>query len=270
MNINLTRPLAFIDLETTGVNVVTDRIVEICILKLTPENTKEVFTFRINPTIPIPKESSAIHGIKDEDVKDCPTFAEMSEKLNEILVNCDLAGFNSNKFDIPMLIEEFMRSDVDFDITIRRLIDVQNIFHKMEQRTLSAAYKFYCNKDLINAHSSEADTVATYEVLLKQLEKYENVEISNEKGEMFNPIINNVQALHDFSYNSKNVDLVGHIVYNDKNQEVFNFGKYKGMPVEDVFRKEFSYYDWMIKSNFPLYTKRVITKIKNRMYSQNY
>lgn len=251
MKLNLSKPIAFFDLETTGVNVASDRIVEISVLKIMPNGDKEVKTKLINPTIPIPKESSDIHGIKDEDVKDKATFKEVAKEFAKFIEGCDLGGYNSNKFDVPLLAEEFLRADVDFDVSKRKLIDVQNIFHKMEQRTLVAAYQFYCQKDLTSAHSAEADTIATYEVLEAQLEKYSELE-------------NNMAFLHEFSQRTKNADLLGRIVFNKDNVEVFNFGKHKGKPVEEVFDKEPGYYHWMMNGDFPLYTKKILTQIKLR------
>lgn len=264
MQLKLTKPLAFFDLETTGVNVASDRIVEISILKIMPDGSKQVKTKRINPTIPIPIESSLIHGIYDADVISAPTFKEIAKSLYQFLENCDLAGYNSNKFDIPMLVEEFLRADVDFDIKGRRLVDVQNIFHQMEQRTLKAAYKFYCERDLINAHSAEADIHATYEVLLAQIQKYEHVEIEDKKGQKIKPVKNCMQTLHEFTKQRENADLAGRIIFNEKGVEVFNFGKHKGKPVEEVFKIEPSYYAWMMNGDFPLYTKKVLTAIKLR------
>lgn len=262
MELNLKRPIAFIDLETTGIKVATDRIVEISIVKILSNGQKEIKTRRINPEIPIPAETSAIHGIFDEDVKDEPTFRQLAKGLFEFLNNCDLAGYNSNKFDIPLLVEEFLRADIDFDIENRKLVDVQNIFHKMEQRTLVAAYKFYCGKDLENAHSAEADTLATYEVLLAQLDKYKGVEFKDKDGTLSFPIVNDVNALADFSQVNNSVDLIGFIIYNDDGEEIINFGKHKGKLVSEIFKTEPSYYDWMMKGDFPLSTKRVITKLK--------
>lgn len=272
MELKLTKPLAFFDLETTGVNVGKDRIVEISIFKLTPDidkNKEDILTMRINPGIPIPLQSSQIHGIKDEDVKNCPLFKDVAKDIASFLNNCDLAGYNSNKFDIPLLVEEFLRADIDFDIKGRRLIDVQNIFHKMEPRNLSAALKFYCNKTLENAHSAEADTLATYWILKSQLEKYKDVPFEDKQGNETYPIVNDVQALHNFSFSNNNVDLVGHIILNENNKEVFNFGKYKGKSVEEIFNIEPSYYDWMMKADFPLYTKKVITAIKLRGFNKS-
>lgn len=272
MELKLTKPLAFFDLETTGVNVGKDKIIEICIFRLTPDgitNKEDVLTMRINPGIPIPLQSTLIHGITDEDVKDMPLFKDVAGNIAAFLNNCDLAGYNSNKFDIPLLVEEFLRAGIDFDIKGRRLVDVQNIFHKMEPRTLFAAFKFYCNKTLKNAHSAEADTLATYHILKAQLDKYQNVPYEDRKGNESFPIINDIQALHNFSFVNNNVDLVGHIVFDEDNVEVFNFGKYKGKKVEDVFIKEPSYYDWMMKADFPLYTKKVITLIKLRGFNNS-
>lgn len=263
--LNLTRPIAFFDLETTGVNVASDRIVEIAILKILPDGSKEVKTKRINPTIPIPLQSSEIHGIYDKDVVNEPTFKAIAKSLAEFLTNCDLAGYNSNKFDIPILVEEFMRAEVDFDIKGRRFVDVQNIFHQMEQRTLKAAYKFYCGKQIINAHSAQADIEATYEVFLAQLEKYDGVVYEDRKGNTSIPIKNDIKALHEFTNINKNADLAGRIIFNDQNIEVFNFGKHTGKPVEKILRDEPSYYAWMMNGDFPLYTKKVLTDIKLRM-----
>ncbi|MBR9832271.1 3'-5' exonuclease [bacterium] len=255
MNLELNKPIVFFDLETTGVNVATDRIVEISILKLHKDGKKEIKTRRINPTIPISPESTSIHGISDEDVKDEPTFKSLAKGIAQFIGNADLAGYNSNKFDVPMLMEEFLRAEVDFDLSSRKLVDVQNIFHRMEQRTLVAAYKFYCNKDLISAHGAEADNLATYEVLEAQIEKYPELE-------------NDVNFLSEFSKRGNNADLMGRIVFDENNVEVFNFGKHKGKPVEEVLKNESSYYDWMMKGDFPLYTKKVLTAIKMRSFGK--
>jgi DNA polymerase-3 subunit epsilon len=265
MELTITRPLAIFDLETTGVNVATDRIVEISVVKIMPEGKQEVFTQRLNPGIPISKESTMIHGISDLDVIDCPSFGSIAPELEEFLDQADLSGYNAIRFDIPLLVEEFLRVGIDFSLMDRHIVDVQNIFHKMEPRNLKAAYKFYCHKNLEMAHSAEADAMATYEVLKAQLDMYKGQEYTNHDGITSQPVQNNVKALHDFSFYTQNVDLVGHIVFNAKQQEVLNFGKYKGQPVEDIFRKEPSYYDWMMKSQFPLSTKRVIQAIKKRM-----
>jgi len=253
--LKLNRAIAFIDLETTGTNIATDRIVEISILKLMPDDTTQIETFRVNPTIPIPAEASAIHGILDKDVKDCQTFRQLAPGILKILEQCDLAGYNSNKFDIPLLVEEFLRYDVDFDFENRKFIDVQNIFHKMEQRTLAAAYKFYCNKELTGAHGAEADVKATYEVLEAQLEKYDSLE-------------GNVAYLQKFSSANDAVDLAGRIVRDKKGVEVFNFGKHKGKPVLEIFKSEPSYYNWMMDGDFPLSTKRVITKLRLKAFNK--
>ncbi|MBI2281682.1 MAG: 3'-5' exonuclease [Bacteroidetes bacterium] len=251
MKLKLGKPIAFFDLETTGVDVATDRIVEISIVKIMPNGDKEIKTKRINPTIPIPAASSAVHGITDADVADAPTFAAVAKEFSKFIEGCDLGGFNSNKFDIPLLAEEFLRADVDFDVSKRSLVDVQNIFHKLEQRTLSAAYQFYCNKNLDNAHSAEADTVATYEILEAQLEKYPELE-------------NNIKFLGEFSQRTNNADLMGRIVFDENGIEVFNFGKHKGKSVEQIFEIEPGYYSWMMNGDFPLYTKKVLTNIKLR------
>lgn len=253
MQLNLKNPLLFFDIESTGLNVATDRIVEICAVKVMPNGDEEVKTRRINPTIPISPEAQAIHGISNEDVKDCPTFREIAKSLAKWMEGCDFAGYNSIKFDIPMLAEEFLRAGIDFDFRKRNLVDVQNIFHKMEQRTLSAAYKFYCQKDLENAHSAEADTLATYEILKSQLDRYPD------------KLQNDVKMLAEFSTRSRLVDYAGRIALNDKDVPVFNFGKHKGKPVEEVFRTEPSYYSWMMNGDFTLDTKKVITELKLKM-----
>ncbi|TCN72893.1 3'-5' exonuclease [Acetobacteroides hydrogenigenes] len=249
MELNVKNPLVFFDLETTGIDMVNDRIVEICILKVFPDGRTEVKTRRVNPTIPIPAQATAIHGITNEDVKDCPTFKEIAKSLVQLIEGCDFAGYNSNKFDLPLLAEEFIRAGIDFDLKKRKFIDVQTIFHKMEQRTLVAAYKFYCDKDLNNAHSAEADTVATYEVLKAQLDRYPELK-------------NDIDFLSDFSAKTRNVDFAGRIVLNDKDVEVFNFGKHRGRPVVEVLETEPGYYAWMMNGDFPLYTKNVLTRIK--------
>lgn len=252
MNLKLKRPLVVFDLETTGIDIVKDRIVEISLVKVMPDGTKEVKTRRVNPMMHIPAQASAVHGIYDEDVKDCPTFKAVAKSLATYITGCDYAGFNSNTFDIPMLMEEFLRSGVDIDMKKSSAIDVQNIFHKMEQRTLVAAYKFYCDKNLEDAHSAEADALATYEVLLKQLEMY---------GEN---LPSDVEALSEFSERKKFADYAGRILYNEEGVEVFGFGKYKDASVEAVFAKEPSYYTWMMNGDFPEYTKKVITNIRLR------
>ena len=248
-------PIVFFDLETTGIDIVRDRIVEISYIKVYPNGKEETKTQRINPGMPIPPASTAIHGITDDDVKNCPHFKEIAKTLAAQIEGCDLAGYNSNRFDIPMLAEEFLRADVNVDLTKRKFIDVQTIFHKMEQRTLSAAYKFYCNKSLENAHTASADTMATYEVLKAQLDRYPELE-------------NDVTFLSKFSSFNNNVDFAGRMVYNDKGQEVFNFGKHKGQLVTEVFASDPNYYAWMMNGDFPLNTKQKLTEIKLRGFNQ--
>lgn len=262
--LKLRKPLAVIDLETTGVNVAKDKIVELCIAKAKIDGTVEVKTKLINPGIPIPPEVSMIHGIYDEDVKDAPTFKQIGRALAQFLDGCDLAGFNSNRFDVPMLVEEFLRIDIDFDIKNRKLIDAQRIFHLMEPRTLSAAYKFFCHKTLENAHSAEVDTLATLEVLCAQVEKYEGVKIKNDKGEEYEPVKNDMDALHMLT-SSSIVDFAQRMALNKDGEIVFNFGKHNGKPVKTVFKQEPQYYEWMINGDFPLDTKRKLTEIKLKM-----
>ncbi len=264
MNLNLHKPLAFFDLETTGLNISSDRIVEIAILKVMPSGEELIKTYRLNPEKPIPLESSLLHGIYDEDVKNAPTFAQVGVELAAFFVDADLAGYNSNKFDIPVLMEEFLRVGIDFDLENRRFVDVQNIFHQMEQRTLKAAYAFYCERPLENAHTAEADVVATYEVLKAQLGRYENTEWEDKAGKKSFPVKNDIDALHLFTNLSKPVDFAGRMVYNEDGLETINFGKHKGRPVEDVFRVEPSYYSWMMQGDFPLYTKKCLEKIWKR------
>ena len=252
MNLNLKNPLVFFDLETTGVNITRDRIVEISVLKVHPNGKEETKTRRINPEMSIPPESTAIHGITDEDVKDCPTFKQVAKSFVDLLEGCDMAGFNSSRFDVPMLTEEFLRAGVDFDTDNRKFVDVQIIFHRKEQRTLEAAYAFYCDKKLENAHSAEADVIATYEVLKSQLDKYNDLE-------------NDINFLSkEYSSFNNNVDLAGRIIFNDKGVEVFNFGKHRGKSVIEVLNKEPSYYSWMMDGDFPLNTKKVLTKLRLR------
>lgn len=255
MELLLKNPIVFFDLETTGINVASDRIVEISWLKIMPTGEETSYTQLINPTIPIDPRATEIHGITDEDVKDQPTFKEIGQSLANELEGCDLAGYNSNKFDIPLLAEEFLRADIDFDMSRRKFVDVQVIFHKMEQRTLSAAYKFYCQKELTDAHSARADTEATYEILKAQLDRYTELE-------------NDVDYLSGFSTQNRNVDFAGRIILNDKDIEVFNFGKYKGEPVEEVLRKDPGYFGWILNGDFPLYTKNVLTRIKLRAFGK--
>lgn len=264
MELNITKPIAFFDLETTGLSITNDRIVEISILKVLPGGQKESLNERLNPTIPISAESSDIHGIKDSDVKDLPTFKDRAKQYEQFLKGCDLGGYNLLKFDIPVLVEEFLRNDIEFKLENRKVIDVQRIFYMMEPRTLSAAYKFYCDKSLENAHSAEADTIATYEVLKAQIDRYDGVTIKDAKDREYVPIKNDIQALHDVSA-TKFADLVGRIAYNDQGVEVFNFGKHKNKPVADVFKSEPGYYDWMMRGDFALSTKRKLTEIKLKM-----
>ena len=263
MKLNLKNPLIFLDLETTGINVSTDRIVEIALLKVFPDGREEEKLQRINPGMPIPPQSSAIHGIYDEDVKDAPLFKEVAKIYAKFIEGCDLAGFNSTRFDIPLLTEEFLRVDIDLDLKKHKFVDVQIIYHRMEKRTLAAAYKFYLMKDLENAHSAMADTKATYEVLKAQIERYDGVEF-DDHGAKSKPVINSVDALASFSAFDKSVDFAGRIVYDENGVEVFNFGKHKGKAVEKVLRDEPGYFAWMMQGEFPLYTKKVLTAIKLR------
>jgi len=262
MQLALKNPLLFFDIESTGLNVACDRIVEISLVKVSPggpgqPNDVEVKTRRLNPTIPITPGAQAVHGISDEDVKDCPTFKQVAKSLAKLMEGCDIAGYNSLKFDIPMLAEEFLRAGVDFDFRKRKLVDVQNIFHKKEQRTLKAAYKFYCGLNLDNAHSAEADTMATYEVLEAQLDRYANDEED--------PLQNDIAFLAKYSCQTRFVDYAGRIVLGDDDEPVFNFGKHKGRRVVDVLSKEPSYYSWMMDGDFTLDTKQQLTKIKLSM-----
>lgn len=262
MQLNLRNPLLFFDIESTGLNVATDRIVEISIVKVSPgapgePNKVEVKTRRVNPTIPIPPEAQAVHGISDEDVRDEPEFRQLAKSLAQWMKGCDIAGYNSLKFDIPLLAEEFLRAGVEFDFRKRKLIDVQNIFHKKEQRTLKAAYKFYCGKNLDNAHSAEADTMATYEVLEAQLDRY--------KDDEEDPLQNDVEYLAKYSIQNRFMDYAGRFVLNDKDEPVFNFGKHRGKPVKEVLRTEPSYYSWMMDGDFTLDTKKVLTEIRASM-----
>ena len=265
MLLNLKNPVVFLDLETTGMDIVKDRIVEIALLKIHLDGREEELLHRLNPEIPISEEATRIHGITNDDVANEPTFKTVAKTLARFIEGCDLGGFNSNRFDIPLLAEEFLRANVDIDMKKRKFIDVQAIFHKMEKRTLAAAYLFYCQKPLTNAHSALADTRATYEVLQAQLNTYKNVEYEDAKGNKCVPIVNDVEKLSEFSAYDRNVDFVGRIVYNEKGVEVFNFGKNKGVPVEKVLKEQPGYYGWMMNGEFPLYTKKVLTQIKLRM-----
>lgn len=253
MKLNLKNPIVFFDIESTGLDIAKDRIVEISAVKVLPDGTEEIKTKRINPTIPISPEAQAVHGISNEDVKDCPVFKQIARSLAQWMEGCDIGGYNSIKFDIPLLAEEFLRAGVDFDFRRRKLVDVQNIFHKMEQRTLVAAYRFYCNKDLEQAHSAEADTLATYEVLKAQLDRYPD------------SLKNDIAFLADFSLKTRNLDYAGRIVLNDKDVPVINFGKHKGKPVEQVLKEEPSYYAWIMQGDFTLDTKKVLTELKIKM-----
>ncbi len=266
MNLNLKTPLAFFDLETTGTNVIKDRIVEFSIFKLMPNGEQIIRTQLINPTIPIPEETSKIHGIYDADVAEKPTFKEIAKELAKFLEGTDLAGLNSIKFDVPLLVEEFLRADVSFDISKRKLIDVQRIFHMMEKRNLTAAYKFYCNKTLVNAHSAEADTQATLEIFEAQVRKYENMDVYDGLGNKIGVIKNDMETIHNITAGNM-IDLAGRMILKD-NDIYFNFGKHKGKKVTDVLDKEPSYYDWIMKSDFPLDTKRKLTEIKLQAFKQ--
>ena len=254
MELKLSKPICFFDLETTGIDITKDRIVEISILKVYPNGNKESKTWLVNPTIPIPKAASDVHGITDERVAGEPTFKELAKQIHNMIKDSDLAGYNSDRFDIPLLAEEMLRAEVDFDLGNRVSVDVQTIFHKMEQRTLSAAYKFYCGKDLIDAHTASADTNATYEILKAQLDRYNNLE-------------NNIKKLSEFTYRKQIADFAGFIGYNDKGEEIFTFGKHKGKRVEDIFDEEPGYFGWLLGADFPLYTKKILTTIKLRKLS---
>ncbi|HEY9184087.1 MAG TPA: exonuclease domain-containing protein [Salegentibacter sp.] len=251
MELKLTKPICFFDLEATGTNLAKDRIVEIAILKIFPNGNKESKTWLVNPEITIPEEVVAIHGISNEKVANEPTFKDLSSRVYEMIKGCDLAGYNSNRFDIPLLVEELLRAGIDFDMKNVVAVDVQTIFHKKEQRTLSAAYQFYCGKNLEDAHTAEADTNATYEVLKSQLERYEDLE-------------NDIKYLADYSARKRFADFAGFVVYDKKGEEVFGFGKFKGKNVAEVLEKEPGYYGWIQNADFPLYTKRVLTAIKLR------
>ncbi len=252
MNLELKQPIVFFDLETTGINIAKDRIVEISILKVFPNGNKESKTWLVNPEMEIPEQSIAVHGITNKKVATEPTFKELATKVNDMIKGCDLAGFNSNRFDIPLLAEELMRVGIDFDMNGRKAIDVQVIFHKKEQRTLGAGYQFYCGKELEGAHGAEADTNATFEILLAQVDKYEDIG-------------NTVDALSEYSTHGERADFAGFILKNDKKQEIFSFGKYKGRTVEEVFKENPGYNNWIQNADFPLYTKKVLKGIKERM-----
>ena len=252
MKLQLKRPIVFFDLETTGTNVVSDRIVQISYLKVMPNGEEISHTLYINPEMPIPAEATAVHHISDADVADKPTFKQVAQNIANDMEGCDFGGFNSNRFDVPLLVEEMLRAGINFNISTARFVDVQNIFHKKEQRTLSAAYMFYCDKNLDGAHSADADTLATYEVLQAQLDRYPDLQ-------------NDIQFLADYSRMNRNVDPCGSFVYNDKDVVVFNFGKYKGESVKDILRRDPGYFSWMMQGKFALSTKKVITQIKLSM-----
>jgi DNA polymerase-3 subunit epsilon len=249
MNLNLNKSIAFFDLETTGLNISKDKIVEIAILKINPDQTEESFLERINPTIPISEESTSIHGISNEDIKDCPPFKDFAEAIITFLGDSDLAGYNSNRFDIPFLLEELLNAGAELNMENRRFIDVQTIFHKMEQRTLGAAYQFYCGKEIINAHSAAADTRATYEVLKGQLDRYPEVE-------------NDMDFLFEFTQTGKNrkIDFVGRLAVNENNEVVYNFGKHSGKTIKEIYEKEPGYHRWIMDNDFPLITKSILSK----------
>lgn len=255
MKLNLKNPIVFFDLETTGTNIVSDRIVEIAYHKVSPNGKEETKSMRINPGMSIPPGATAVHHITDADVADCPTFKEVAREIVKDIEGCDLAGYNSNRFDIPLLAEELLRAEVDVDLSKRKFVDVQVIFHKMEARTLAAALKFYCDKDLTDAHEAQADTLATYEVLKAQLDRYPDLQ-------------NDIEFLSKFTTQNNNVDFSGKFIYNDKGEEIFNFGKYKGQKVEDVLKTDTGYYGWMLNGDFSLHTKKVLTNIKLRSFNK--
>ncbi len=270
MELNLKRPLAFFDIESTGLNIADDRIIELSILKVNPNHSTETKTWRLNPEHTISEEAESIHRISQEEVATKPTFKQMAKDIERFLVNCDLAGYNAIKFDIPMLVEEFLRAGLDFEVKNRKMIDVQNIFMKMEPRTLKAAYRYYLGKELENAHSAEADVTATYEILKAQLDRYSGQEHTDKEGKLNTPVKNDMEALHRFSYHRRNADLAGQVGYNKNGEEVFNFGKHKGKTVEEVFHQEPSYYNWIMNAHFPLFTKKLMTKIKLRMANKGF
>lgn len=250
MKLNLKRPIIFFDLETTGLDIAKDRIVELCYIRVEPNGNEEARSMRINPEMHIPEVASSVHGITDDDVKDCPTFADVAPQLAATFEGCDLAGFNSNRFDLPLLAEEFMKAGVNIDLSHVQAIDVQNIYHKLEKRTLAAAYKFYCGRDLENAHSALADTQATYEVLQAQLDHYPN------------DLQNDVDFLAEFSRMYRNIDFAGRFVYDESGKELINFGKYKGKAIKDVLSRDPGYYSWIMQGDFTLNTKQVLTKLR--------
>lgn len=261
MNLKLRNTLAVFDLETTGGDVMKDRIIEISIVKVQPDGSKKVKTHRINPTIPISPEATRVHGIRNEDVKGMPTFKELAKEIADFLKGADLAGFNILKFDLPLLVEEMLRAGVDFDVSKRKIVDAQRIYHLMEPRNLRAAYKFYCGKELTNAHSAEADTLATWEVLDAQVERYKDTKLIDKNGCEYVPIQNDIEALHQLTA-SNMIDFAGRMILDEQGFPIFNFGKHKGKRVLDVLEKEPTYYDWMMEGEFPLDTKRKLTEIK--------
>ena len=257
MELKLKKPICFFDLETTGVQIAKDRIVEISIHKVFPDGEQRTKTWRVNPGMPIPPETTAIHGISDQDVKDAPPFKDLAPEIHQWIIDSDLGGYNALRFDVPILAEEFLRVGMDIDFSKIKCVDVQNIFHKMEQRTLAAAFKFYCGKELVNAHSAEADTLATYEVLMSQLDRYDELE-------------NDMDWLAKFSEPSRRpADFAGFIQYNDKDEEIFGFGKYKGRKVEDILEENSGYFSWLMDADFPMYTKQVLTKIRLRKFGRS-
>ncbi|MFN8863487.1 MAG: exonuclease domain-containing protein [Flavobacteriales bacterium] len=273
MKLHLERPLAIFDLETTGTDIGKDRIVEIAIVKIMPDGQVHKWPaqpgpehrFLINPTIPIAAEATMVHGISNEMVQGAPTFADVAQKLFKFLFDCDLGGFNSNRFDIPLLAEEFLRAGIDFSLEGRNLIDAQVIFHLMEPRTLKAAYKFYCNKSLDGAHEALPDAIATWEVLEAMIDRYEGLEVDDGKGNTYVPVRNDMKHIHALSERRKKADLAGHLIYNDQGAVVFNFGKYKGYLVTEVLQKDSGYFSWMQNADFPLYTKKVLADIRESM-----
>jgi DNA polymerase III subunit epsilon len=271
MKLNLKKPIAFFDLETTGTDIGRDRIVELAIVKILPDGQVNMMPAQsgkenrllVNPGMPIPIEASMVHGIYDADVANAPTFAEIAPKIFKFIFDCDLGGFNSNRFDIPLIAEEFLRAGIDFSVEGRNLIDVQVIYHLMEQRNLKAAYKFYCGKELDDAHEALPDTLATVEVFEAMIQRYQDVEVDDGKGNKIKPVQNDMEVIHRLSERRKKADFAGHIVYNDADQPVFNFGKYKNMTVADVLSKDAGYFSWMMNADFPLYTKKVLKELRD-------
>jgi DNA polymerase III subunit epsilon len=255
MKLQLKRPLVVFDLETTGMNINRDRIVEISLLKIFPEDKEEIRTYLVNPGMPIPPEVTEIHGIKDEDVKDKPGFKDIANELNNFLKDCDFGGFNSNKFDFPLLVEEFYRAGIEFDVEKRKFIDAQRIYHFKEPRNLKAAYRFYCEKELENAHSAEADTLATWAVLQAQLEKYDDIP-------------HDIEGLHRMSGQNNLADLAGRFIYGNDGEVLFNFGKHKGKKVKDILKNEPGYYNWMMDGDFSMQTKNVLTRVRLAMRNE--